>query len=152
MCGAVLAFEPRDYFRARDRLRKLLQRAMDADFDGAGFAAEEAGDFVVFHFLEAAEDEDFAFVFGELHERALEELRFLLALGGVVRAGWGKRFGGERRLGTHFADLIDAGVARDLVHPGAECGAGAIGLAITQDAEKNFLDEVFADGAVLRHF
>ncbi len=125
---------------------------MDADFDGAGFAAEEARDFFVLQFLEAAEDEDFAFVFGELHQRALEELRFLLAFGGVARACWRAWLGGERRFGAHFADLVEARVARDLVHPGAECGAGAIGLAIAQDAEENFLDEVFADGAVLRHF
>ena len=139
-------------FERQVNFAELLECAMDADFDGAGFAAEEARDFVVLQFLEAAEDEDFAFIFGKLHQGALEELRFLLAFGGVARACWRARLDGERRLGAHFSDLIDARVARDLVHPCAERCAGAIGLAIAQDAEENFLDEVFADGAVLRHF
>ena len=54
--------------------------------------------------------------------------------------------------GRTLANLIDAGVAGDLVHPGAEVGAGTIGLAIAEDAEEDFLDQVFADGAVLGHF
>ena len=37
---------------------------MDADFDGADFAAEQEGDLVVLEFLKAAENQDFAFVFG----------------------------------------------------------------------------------------
>src|SRR5580704_2563495 len=125
---------------------------MDADFDGVGFAAEETRDFFVLQFLKAAENENFALVFGELHQRALEKLRFLLALSVVARAGRGERLGCERRFGTHFADLVDACVARDLVNPGAEWRASAIGLAIAKDAEENFLDEVFADDAILRHF
>ena len=45
---------------------KLLQRAVDAHFDGADFAAEQARDVFVFQFLKAAEDEDLALVFGQV--------------------------------------------------------------------------------------
>ena len=46
---------------------KFMEGAMNADFYGGDAAADEAGDFVVAKFLEAAEDQDFAFFFGELH-------------------------------------------------------------------------------------
>ena len=75
-----------------------------------------------------------------------------MLLGGVGREIGAIGSADERGFGAHLADLVEAGVARDLIHPGAECCARAKGLAIAQDAEENFLDEVFADGAVLRHF
>ena len=37
---------------------------MDTDFDSADFAAEQEGDLVLLEFLKAAENQDFAFVFG----------------------------------------------------------------------------------------
>src|SRR5258707_2889493 len=65
---------------------QFLQRAMDADFDGGHAAADQAGDFVVAKFLETAEDQKLAFFFGELHQSAMQQFRFLLLLrriGGV---------------------------------------------------------------------
>ena len=46
---------------------KFMEGAMDAHFYGGDAAADQAGNFVVAKFLEAAEDQEFAFFFGELH-------------------------------------------------------------------------------------
>ena len=48
-------------------LTEFLQRAMNSYFYSARLAAEQAGDFFVLQFLEAAENEHFALVFGQLH-------------------------------------------------------------------------------------
>ena len=72
-------------FQRQVGFAELLQRAMHANFHGAGFAAEQARDFLVLQFLKAAKHQNFPLVFGKLHERALKKLRLLLSLGGVAR-------------------------------------------------------------------
>jgi hypothetical protein len=82
----------------------------------------------------------------------LEERGFLLLLCGIGRLrrrGW---VADERRLGFQFTDVIETGVASDLVHPGTEGSARPIGLAVSEDAQEDVLDEIFAGGAVLGHF
>jgi len=46
---------------------QFVQRAMNADFYGGDSAANQASYLIVAKFLEAAEDQEFAFFFGELH-------------------------------------------------------------------------------------
>src|ERR1700693_1903083 len=127
---------------------KFVQRAMDADFYGGDAAADQAGDFVVAKFLEAAEDQQLAFFFGELQQGAMEEFGLLLLLRGVGGVNGWRHFGLERNLRAGLAKMIDGRVAGGLVNPGAEGSAGAISLAVAEDAQENFLNEILAEAAV----
>src|SRR6202023_276362 len=62
---------------------KFVEGTMDAHFYGGDAAADQARDFVVAKFLEAAEDQEFAFFLGELHQGAMQEFGLLLLLRGV---------------------------------------------------------------------
>src|SRR5713226_3609272 len=81
------------------RFAKFLKGAMDADFDGGHAAADQAGDFVVAKFLETAEDQKLALFFGELHQGAMQQFRFLLLLRviGGIHGGRHLRFEGDLR-------------------------------------------------------
>ena len=127
---------------------QFVKGAMDANFYGRDATADQAGDFVVAKFLETAEDQQLAFFFGELHQRAMQEFGFLLLLRGVGGVNGWRHFGLEGNLRARLAKMVDAGVARDLVDPGTERSAGAISLAMAEDAQKNFLDEILAEAAV----
>ena len=127
---------------------QFVEGAMDADLYGGDAAADQAGDFVVAKFLEAAEDQQLAFFFGELHQGAVQEFGFLLLLRGVGGVDGRRHFRLEGNLRASLAEMVDAGIACDLVDPSAEGSAGAIGLAMAQNAQENFLDEVFAEAAI----
>src|SRR5579864_571999 len=127
---------------------QFVEGAMDADFYGGDAAANQTSDFVVAKFLEAAEDQELALFFGKLHQGAMQEFGFLLLLGRVDGIhGW-RHFGFEGNLRAGLAKMVDAGIAGDLINPGAEGSAGAISLAVAEDAQKNFLDEILAEAAV----
>src|SRR5229473_1868773 len=127
---------------------KFLQRAMDADFDGGHAAAHQAGDFVVAKFLETAEDQKLALFFGELHQGAMQQFRFLLPLRGIGRIHGGRHLRFEGNLRACLAKMVDARVACDLIDPRAKGSAGTIRLTMAQDAQENFLDEIFAEAAI----
>src|SRR6266566_4892708 len=56
---------------------------MDASSYGVELAAEQAGNFLVLQFLEAAEEQDLPLFLRQLLERALQQLDFLLFHGGI---------------------------------------------------------------------
>src|SRR2546429_8987630 len=62
---------------------QILQGAMDASSYGVELAAEQAGNFLVLQFLEAAEEQDLPLFLRQLLERALQQLDFLLFHGGI---------------------------------------------------------------------
>jgi hypothetical protein len=64
----------------QENFTELLERAMHANFHCAHFAPEQAGDFVVPEFLKAAQNQEFPFVFRQLHEGARERGGLLLLL------------------------------------------------------------------------
>jgi len=78
----------------------------------------------------------------------MQEFGFLLLLRGVGGIDGGRHLGLEGDLRARLAKMVDAGVARDLVDPSAERGAGAVGLAMAEDAQENFLNEIFAEAAI----
>src|ERR1700730_676182 len=103
-------------------LAQLLKGAVDANLDGADLAPHQAGYFLVLEFLEAAENQDLSFVFGQVHQCALQQQSFLFLLCRIGRrdgCGW---FTSEWGLGLNPASLIEASVAGDLVHPGEAGG------------------------------
>src|SRR6266571_5310730 len=78
------------------------------------------------------------------------ELRFLLFLGGVGRNDRRKHLRLKGSLSGELPKVVDAGIARNLVNPGPERRPGAITLSVFKDAEKDLLNEVFAERAVAR--
>src|SRR6266566_4892711 len=49
----------------------------------------------------------------------------------------------EGPLARKLPKMVDAGVARNLVNPGAEGRPGAVALAVFEDAKEDLLDQVF---------
>src|SRR6266702_3097474 len=80
----------------------------------------------------------------------MQELRFLLFLGGVGRNDRRKHLRLQRWRSWVLPIAFYAGIARNLVNPGPERRPGAITLSVFKDAEKDLLNEVFAERAVAR--
>src|SRR6516165_4053204 len=99
---------------------QILQGAMDASSYGVELAAEQAGNFFVLQFLEAAEKQDLALFLRQLPKRALQQFDFLLFLSGILGSNRGEHFWFKGPLTRKLPKMVDAGVACDLVNPGAE--------------------------------
>src|SRR5437588_62647 len=84
----------------------------------------------------------------QLLERELQEFDFLAFLGGIGRENRRKHFGLKSFFPRKLAEVVDAGVARNLVHPSAKRRSRAVTLAVFQDAKENLLDEVLAQCSV----
>src|SRR5207237_3253662 len=84
----------------------------------------------------------------QLVERELQEFVFLALLGGSGRENRRKHFGLKSRFARKLAEVVDAGVARNLIDPSAKRRSRAVTLAVFQDAKENLLDEVFAQCSV----
>src|SRR6185437_13166826 len=125
---------------------ELAQGAVDADLDGAGFDAEQGGDFLVLHFLVAGEDEELAFVVGEAGHGLRQQALFLLGLGVIA----GLEAGGVGVVPIHLAaalvEVVEAGVAGDVVHPGGELAAAAVGGLVLEDADEDVLNQILGGG------
>ena len=48
--------------------------------------------------------------------------------------------------GRRGAQVVDVGVAADLVHPGAELAFAAEGMPVLEDAQEDLLHQVLAQG------
>jgi hypothetical protein len=59
------------------RFAEFLQRSVDARSYGVEFTAQKLGNFFVLQFLKSAEQKNFAFVFRQLQERAVEQFHLL---------------------------------------------------------------------------
>src|SRR6266513_446608 len=131
-------------------LAQILEGTVDARSDGVQFATEKDGNFFILQFLKAAEKQDFSFFLRQLLERTVQQFGFLLLLRRIRGKNGGQHFGLESGLPGKLTEMIDARVACNLVDPSAERGAGAVALAVFQDAEEYLLDKVFAQRPVAR--
>src|SRR2546429_97822 len=116
---------------------QILQGAMDASSYGVELAAEQAGNFLVLQFLEAAEEQDLPLFLRQLLERALQQLDFLLFHGGIRWRNRREHFWLESPPARELPQMGDAGVARNLVNPGAGGRAGGVGLGGFWDGKGN---------------
>src|SRR5262249_48158452 len=109
---------------------KVLESPVETCFDGVDFTAEKLGNFAVLEFLKAGQNQDFALVLGKHHECLAQERGVLLLLRGVSRQDRRKHVGLELDLAPCLSEVIDAGIACNLVDPGAERRSGLIALAV----------------------
>ena len=87
-------------------------------------------------------------------ECAADQGRFLFrfdVIGGRWRGAADVARAVERDLAPPFAEMIEARIAGDLVHPGGESGAVLVSVTIAQDAEEHVLNEVFSRAAIGGH-
>src|SRR2546429_9936595 len=101
---------------------QILQGAMDASSYGVELAAEQAGNFLVLQFLEAAEEQDLPLFLRQLLERALQQLDFLLFHGGIRGRNRREHFWVGGPLAREIPKKVDAGGGRKLVKPSGEGG------------------------------
>src|SRR5215472_7581822 len=127
---------------------QIPEGAMDARSYGIELAAEQAGNFFVLQFLEAAEKQDLTLFLRQLLKRALQQFDFLLFLGGIPGSNRREHLWLKGPLTRKLPKMVNAGVACDLVNPGAKRRHGAVTLPVFEDAKEDLLDQVFAQGPV----
>src|SRR5258708_8429969 len=96
---------------------QFLQGTVDASSYGVEFAPEKAGNFLVLQFLKAAEKQDFSLSLRQLLERALQQLDFLLLLGGIRWNNWRQHFRLERGLARELPKVVHPRFAPNLANP-----------------------------------
>ena len=124
---------------------------MEADAGGYGFAADDFGDLFVAEAFEAGHDEDFPLGRGQEAERFVEEGGFLFVFERDAAGGGGVEAFFPFGLEAFFAPVIHLKVTDDGVDPGLEAVAVFVAALEADHAAEGFLDEVFAELAVLIH-
>src|SRR5579884_97081 len=149
--NSFLASSRRYGFRAgkvfEDRAQ-FAQRAMDADFHSPDFAVEQARDLFILEFLKAAQHEHLALVVRQHKQCFVQQRRLLLALGRVVRHHRRQHLRLEFERFRMFANVIEPGVARDLIHPRTERSARLVALTVFENAKEDVLHQVLAHSAI----
>src|SRR5256884_9993262 len=108
---------------------QILQGAMDASSYGVELAAEQAGNFLVLQFLEAAEEQDLPLFLRQLLERALQQLDFLLFHGGIRWRNRREHFSRRSPPPRQLPQTSDTGGGRTLGKPGPQRRPRAADLA-----------------------
>src|SRR5258708_34093563 len=111
-------------------LPQFMESTVHLHFDRIHFAAEEPGYLFILKFLETAQHQDFPFLFRQVHQGTMQQSRFLVFLGNVRMRYCGRHLRLETCLVAAFAEVVNPGIAGDLINPRAKWRSRFVGMAV----------------------